>query len=92
MNGNNDGKTADLRKKEELKKCLLSAQRLGMDLAGLFSLSLNLSPAEKQFAQVALSHLERIYVNLNSLYPKTGQAERREEKPKRPRPHGSLKL
>jgi len=77
-------------KLNEIKKCLAGAQRLGMDLAGLFSLNLDLSGAEKQLVQSALAHLKHIVDDMDKLVPKKDVAIAPKEEPKRS--FGSMKL
>lgn len=78
-----------MKKAEEIKKCLLAAQRLGMDLVGLHSLNLNLNAVETQYVNVCLSHLDSIVDNLNNIYPLKEELKPEQETK---RAHGSIKL
>jgi len=78
----------NMNKTNEVRKCLTSAQRLGMDLAGL---NLNLQGLEKQLVQAALSHVDHIVTSLNNILPKKEVEKEPREQPQK-RAYGSLKL
>jgi hypothetical protein len=80
-------------KRNEIRKCLLAVQRLGMDMAGLHSLNINLNYHEKHLLQSATSHLDHIATNLNGMLPvkKTEEPELVQEQ-KVKRSFGNAKL
>jgi hypothetical protein len=86
--------TDGTRKAEGVKKCLMSLQRLGMDLAGLYSLNLNLDGAEQKCVSSALAYVDVIARQLNRIGREKIQepelVEEREAKQNRTR--GSVKF
>ena len=67
----------------------MSAQRLGMDMTGLLSLTVNLSGPERQLVQGALSHLDHI---ITGLLPKREVENKPQQEQQPKRAHGEIKL
>ena len=82
--------TPDEAKAEAAKRCLLQAQRLGVDMAGL--LSCGLSGLENQFLREAYGHLEKLITNLNGIHGVTREQNQAEPKPEKKREWGNIKL
>jgi hypothetical protein len=68
---------ANIRKIEQLKRCISAARRLGMEISGL--LPFELSGIEQQLIQGTNAHLNHITVNLNEVLLKREQEREQPE-------------